>query len=88
MEIFIPAGSYDGIEILGVRHSFLVMPDIPNKSELVHWWWMDDAKGTEIEDSVNSSAGTLIEIHIGPPMLSITQAFHLVQAGIRQTLGL
>ena len=59
--ISIPAGSatHNTEEILGVSHSFTVMPDITNRANLVHWWWMDESKGSTIEDSIQSTSGTL-----------------------------
>ena len=57
----LPAGSAHAQEepTLAVSHEIMIMPEIDYREEIIHWWWMDEALGTEISDSSGSSVGSL-----------------------------
>ena len=38
-----------------VSHEIMIIPEIDYREEIIHWWWMDEALGTEISDSSGSS---------------------------------
>ena len=53
------AGSSDTEDTLRVLHKISRVPDVPQKEDLVHWWWLDESIGKSVNDSMGSSDGTM-----------------------------
>ena len=53
------AGSSDTEDTLRVLHKISRVPEVPQKEDLVHWWWLDESIGKSVNDSMGSSDGTM-----------------------------
>ena len=53
------AGSSDTEDTLRVMHKISRVPEVPQKEDLVHWWWLDESIGKSVSDSMGTSDGTI-----------------------------
>ena len=81
------AGSFGGDPTLAASMQVKMVPPIQAKDDLVNWWWLDDARGTAVLDSVYDQPGELKGMTSWSPDAKFGTSLVFQQPGDHADLG-
>ena len=53
------AGSYSGDDTLSASLRVRMVPPVQAKGDLVNWWWLDEGRGSSVQDSIYAQTGEI-----------------------------